>query len=76
MNLAIKDIVYLPCEKNHIYCKKCFQDYRSQHGPRCPNCNTPIPQQNEFPILKEKKLATKLICNLLYLIYTEEIMSY
>lgn len=51
----MKEIVYLPCEKNHIYCNKCFQDYKEKNGPRCPNCNTPIPRKDEFPIPENKK---------------------
>jgi hypothetical protein len=54
-NLPMKAIVYVPCDKCHMFCKLCFQSSLESRGPRCPCCDTPIPRQKEFPI-PEKKL--------------------
>ena len=51
----MKDIVYVPCDKNHMFCETCFHDSLERRGPRCPSCDTPIPRQKEFPIPEKKR---------------------
>ena len=44
-SLALIHIVYIPCENNHMFCEKCFDDSIEKRGLGCPSCNTPIPRK-------------------------------
>lgn len=55
------DIVYVPCEKSHMFCKKCFNDSLEKRGPRCPACDVPIPRQKEFPIPDKKRYIQNML---------------
>ena len=52
----MKDVIYLPCDNNHMFCKACYQDSLEHNGPCCHICNTPISREMEFPIPEEKRL--------------------
>ena len=65
-DLALKDIVYIPCGNDHLFCKVCFTDSLTKRGPRCPICDTAIQRKKEFPIPDSKRCITiTLLCLLL-----------